>query len=428
MPSFYIETLGCKVNHAESVAIRASMEKEGYVYKEIAPVDVVIINSCTVTHVAAAKTRKTVRNAIANSPGAIVIVTGCYSEVSPDEIMEIEGVSFVVGQDGKNSIPELIRVYKSSGEVNGLKKVFELKSFDENYAPHADDRTRAFIKVQDGCDRYCTYCIICHARGKIRSRSEESTLSEIAHLVDLGYKEVVLSGIHLSSYGRDLTDSSLIGLIESIALKYPNIRIRLSSLEPCVITEDFVNRLRKLEGVCQHFHLSLQSGSNTILKKMNRAYTKEEYRHSVDLLKRAFYKPCLTTDVIVGFPGETDELFEESMEFCRDIGFGKIHVFPYSKRKGTPAAKMPNQLPSHIKKQRVKYALTLQDETALSYMRSLIGDKGDLLVERIENGIAKGHLKNYMPFEIEADNLVAGEIYPVIIGRIEQDVLKGELL
>lgn len=427
MPSFSIVTLGCKVNHAESMAIKAAMEKAGYDYLDEGPADVFIINSCTVTHVAAAKTRQVVRRAIASSPGALIIVTGCYSEVSPDEILEIEGVSFVVGQDGKMALPRLIEEYKRSFKLQGLKRVFELRTFEEEYAPHTDDRTRAFLKVQDGCDRFCTYCIICHARGKIRSRSLDSTLSEIGHLVSEGFKEVVLSGIHLSSYGRDLEDTSLIELIETIAKAHPSLRIRLSSLEPCVITEDFVRRLVALPGVCEHFHLSLQSGSDEILKKMNRAYTSAAYMRAVELLKSAFDKPCLTTDIIVGFPGESDELFEESMDFCRRVGFAKMHVFPYSKRGGTPAAKMPYQLPSYIKKQRVKVAIALSDEMASSYMLSLIGEEGELLVEKIEDGWAKGHLKNYMPLHIEAGELEVNEIYPVIIKSVDGDVLKGEL-
>lgn len=428
MPSFSIETLGCKVNHAESMAIKAAMEKAGYTYLGDGPCDVCIINSCTVTHVAAAKTRQVVRRAIASSPGALVIVTGCYSEVSPDEILEIEGVSFVVGQDGKMALPKLIEEYKRSSKLEGLKRVFELKAFEEEYAPHADDRTRAFLKVQDGCDRFCTYCIICHARGKIRSRSVESTLAEIEHLVGFGFKEVVLSGIHLSSYGRDLESGSLIELIEAIAFQFPELRIRLSSLEPCVITEDFVQRLSALPGVCEHFHLSLQSGADEVLKRMNRAYTSEQYMRAVELLKSAFYKPCLTTDVIVGFPGETEELFQQSMDFCRRVGFAKMHVFPYSKRKGTPAAKMQDQLPSYIKKQRVKEAIALSDELAVAYMSSLVGDRGEFLVERIEDGLARGHLKNYMPFSLEAAQINVNQIVPVKIGAVDGDVLKGELL
>lgn len=428
MPSFAIETLGCKVNHAESMAIKAMMEKEGYEYRSQGPFDVVIINSCTVTHVAAAKTRQTVRRAIAASPGAVVIVIGCYSEVSPDEILEIEGVSFVVGQDGKMALPRLIEEYKKTAKLSDLKRVFELKAFDEEYAAHSDDRTRAFLKVQDGCDRFCTYCIICHARGKIRSRSLESTLSEIDYLVSSGFKEVVLSGIHLSSYGRDLDEGSLIDLIEAIAGAHPSLRIRLSSLEPCVITEDFVKRLSLLPGICEHFHLSLQSGSDGILKKMNRAYTSAEYMRAVELLKVAFHKPCLTTDVIVGFPGEGDEEFGDSMDFCRRVGFAKMHVFPYSKRKFTPAAKMPGQLPSHVKKQRVKAAMAISEEAGQSYMQSLIGDEGFLLVERIEDGWARGHLKNYMPFHIEAGDLKVNQVYPVVIRSVDGDVLKGDLL
>lgn len=428
MPTFCIETLGCKVNHAESMAMKASMEKEGYTYTESAPCDVYIINSCTVTHVAAAKTRQLVRRAIAASPGALIIVTGCYSEVSPDEILEIEGVSFVVGQDGKMALPELIEEFKRTSKLSNLKRVFELKAFEEEYAPHSDDRTRAFLKVQDGCDRFCTYCIICHARGKIRSRSLESTLAEIDHLVGSGFKEVVLSGIHLSSYGRDLEGATLIDLIEQVAKTYPDLRIRLSSLEPCVITEEFVERLCSYPNLCEHFHLSLQSGSDPILKSMNRAYTSAEYMGAVEMLKAAFHKPCLTTDVIVGFPGESDAYFEDSMDFCRRVGFAKMHVFPYSKRKGTPAAKMPDQLPSYVKKQRVKAAIALSDETGQAYMKSLLGDRGELLIEKIEDGWAKGHLKNYMPFHIEAGDLKVNEIYPVKILTVDGDVLKGELL
>ncbi len=414
--TFRIDTLGCKVNQYESMAVKGMLVEAGYLEANKGQdADILIINTCTVTHVADKKSRQAIRRIISkNSNDATVLVMGCYAQLKPEEVSAIEGVDIVIGTEGKGKIREILDSYFYNKELPVFESStdsFKLATYEEIKSNYQPDNTRAFIKIQDGCNMFCTYCIIPYARGKIRSRKVSDILSELDFLSKSSYKEIVLTGIHLSSYGLDFKKEEypedygirLINLIEIIAEKFPDIRIRLGSLEPGIISMDFARRIAAISGICDQFHLSLQSGSDSILKLMNRRYDSKKYRDAVDCLRSVFDNPAISSDVIVGFPGESDELFEETVDFCKGIGFANLHVFPYSPREGTPAASMKGQVQKNVKSHRVKTLMELAERMEEDYLRSLIGTFQDVIIEHSEDGILSGRARNYSPVFIEYD-------------------------
>ena len=340
--TFSILTLGCKVNQYESEAMSELFESRGYRQVENDDFsDVYIVNTCTVTNLSDRKSRQFIRKSKKNNPNSVVAVVGCYSQVSPEEVKSIEGVDVVVGTTERNRIVDLIEESKKNNEkINIVKDLKNVREFANTTNFDSNNRTRAYMKVQDGCNRFCTYCIIPFARGPIRSRTIEDSVREARTLADRGFKEIVLTGIHIGSFGMDLGDMRLIDLIEAIAEVDGIERIRLSSVEPIIITDNFMERGLKTGKLCDHFHLSLQSGSNNILKAMNRRYTREDYIEKANIIRKYMPHAGLTTDIIVGFPGESQEDFEDSMKIVKEVGFSRIHVFKYSKRKNTKAAVM----------------------------------------------------------------------------------------
>ena len=313
--------------------------------------DVYIVNTCTVTNLSDRKSRQFIRKSKKKNPDSVVAVVGCYSQVSPDEVKNIEGVDVVIGTTERNKIVDLIEESKEFHEkINIVKNLKNVREFANTTNFDSNNRTRAYMKVQDGCNRFCTYCIIPFARGPIRSRTIEDSVREAKTLADRGFKEIVLTGIHIGSFGMDMGDMRLIDLIEAIAEVDGIERIRLSSVEPIIITDEFMERAVKTGKLCDHFHLSLQSGSNNILKAMNRRYTREEYIEKANIIRKYMPHAGLTTDIIVGFPGENEEDFRDSMSIVKEVGFSRIHVFKYSKRKNTKAALMKNQIDGNVKK------------------------------------------------------------------------------
>lgn len=390
MSTVAFHNLGCKVNSYETQAMLEIMVKEGFdivSFDDVA--DVYVINTCSVTNIADRKSRQIIHRARKNNPDACVVATGCYVQgLSDDERKEI-GADIVIGNNRKGEIAGLVEQFFSNKDTKDTwEDVNDNHVCYENLMISRDEEhTRCFVKVQDGCNMYCSYCKIPYVRGRIRSRAIESCVEEITKLVQNGYKECVLTGIHLTSYGTG-TEYSLIDLIEKVASIEGLERIRLGSLEPQIITLDFVERLSKIDKFCPHFHLSLQSGCDDTLKRMNRHYSAEQYLHATKLIKQYFTHPAFTTDVIVGFPGETDEEFDTTEKFVEEVGFYEIHVFPYSKRKGTKAEKMPHQIRGDVKKERADKLIKRASKLKENYLNELVNNSVDVLIEetRVVNG------------------------------------------
>lgn len=395
-----LHNLGCKVNAYETEAMQELLEEHGY---EIVPfkegADIYIINTCTVTNMADRKSRQMLHRARKMNPHAIVVACGCYVQAKSDELDEC--IDIVVGNNRKKDIIEILKEYERGreGTCQEMVDINHTKEYEEMHLTRTAEHTRAYIKVQDGCNQFCSYCIIPYARGRVRSRDHESVLREVQGLASNGYKEVVLTGIHLSSYGMD-TGDHLLNLILDIH-EVPGIqRIRLGSLEPRIITEEFARTLASLPKMCPHFHLSLQSGCDATLKRMNRRYTAEEYYEKCVLLRKYFYNPALTTDVIVGFPGETEEEFAQSKAFVDKVNFYETHIFKYSRREGTLAAKMENQVPETVKTVRSNELLELSRRKQRNYEEALIGTTQEVLMEEeiLHEGekYQVGHTKEYV--------------------------------
>ena len=380
--AFY--TLGCKVNQYETEAMIESFETAGFKtveYEEYA--DVYIINTCTVTNMGDRKSRQIIRRALDSNPDAFIAVVGCYSQISPDKVIEIPGVKLVVGTNERAKIVELVEYAQDKEEkINMVSDIMEVREFEEMSIKNYKSRTRAFLKIQEGCDQYCSYCIIPYARGHIRSRKPESILEEVNHLAQNGFKEIVLTGIHGASYGRDLENTSLIEIIEQVHQVEGIARIRMSSVEPKTLNDEFIERLSKLDKICRHFHLSLQSGCDETLKRMNRKYTTEEYLKVVNRLREVFPEVAITTDLIVGFPGETEEEFQCTVDFIQKVNFSGMHVFKFSPREGTPAAQHKNQVLPQIKEQRSRIITSLAQEMEAEFQNKLLNKKMDVLFEQ----------------------------------------------
>lgn len=428
--AFY--TLGCKVNQYETEAMMEAFEKAGYEIVEYDDYsDIYVINTCTVTNMGDRKSRQIIRRALEYNPKAFIAVVGCYSQIAPDEIMNIQGVRLVVGTNERSKIVQLVEETRDEdSKVSVVGNIMEIEEFEDMNIKHYKSRSRAFIKIQEGCEQYCTYCIIPYARGKIRSRKPDSIIEEVKILVDSGYKEVVLTGIHVGSYGRDLRNIELIDIIQMVHDVDGIERVRMSSLEPKTFDDNFISKLPHLNKLCRHFHLSLQSGCDETLKRMNRKYTTEEYKAVVNKLRNIFPDVGITTDIIVGFPGETEEEFEKTIKFVEEISFSSMHIFKFSPRKGTPAAKFKGQINPQVKEARSKIISSIAKINEIKFMNSFIGKSLKVLYEqKIDkcNNCYEGLTDNYIRVISEAAYDIKGEIINTNIKSIQGDLMKGEL-
>lgn len=441
-------TLGCKVNQYETNAMMQNFIEAGYAIVEFEEVaGIYVINTCTVTNMADKKSRQMLRRVKEINPNSILVVVGCYAQVAKEKLEDIPEIDLILGVNEKNKIVQYVEetISKKNG-TNTLERVSDVakqEEFVEFGTVTYTEKTRAVIKVQDGCNQFCSYCIIPYARGRIRSRRPEWVIKEISKIAQKGIKEVVLTGIHLASYGKDfekniVADISndfeyemdkkeflLIDLLEEIQTIEGIERIRLGSLEPTLITEEFVTRLSKLSKICDQFHLSLQSGCDDTLKRMNRKYTIEEFEKGVELLREAYPEIHLTTDVIVGFPGETEKEFQNTYEFLRKIKFYKMHIFKYSPRNGTVAAKMPNQIDGNLKEERSSKLMELSDANEEEYQKQYIGKQVEVLLEDREGEYIKGHTTNYMVVKVKTQEELENTIQKVTIVDVENLELIG---
>ena len=410
--SFY--TLGCKVNQYETNAMEQQFIKNNYeIVENTQKADIYVINTCSVTNMAERKSRQMLRRVKEINPSAVLVVCGCYAQVAKNELEQIPEIDIILGINEKNEIVQIVENYmekmaeqdkkSQETEIDDVSKQKEFLDFgDVTYT----EKNRAVVKVQDGCNMFCSYCIIPYARGRIRSRKIESVVSEIEKIAKEGIKEVVITGIHVASYGKDFYNENtskkirLIDLLEAINKIDGIDRIRLSSLEPTIVNEEFATRLSKLDKICDHFHLSLQSGCDETLKRMNRKYTTQIYRDAVATLRKYYPEASFTTDVIVGFPGETDEEFAKTYEFLKEIDFYRLHVFKYSPRRGTVAEKMPNQIDGNKKEERSNKLIELSNSTENKHNQSYIGKTVKVLFEEFEDGFFKGHTTNYMMVKV----------------------------
>lgn len=413
--SFY--TLGCKVNQYETNAMEQQFIKNNYeIVENTQKADIYVINTCTVTNMAERKSRQMLRRVKEINPSAVLVVCGCYAQVAKNELEQIPEIDIILGINEKNEIVQIVENYmekmaeqdkkSQEAEIDDVSKQKEFLDFgDVTYT----EKNRAVVKVQDGCNMFCSYCIIPYARGRIRSRKIESVVSEIEKIAKEKIKEVVITGIHVASYGKDFDNENtskkirLIDLLEAINKIDGIDRIRLSSLEPTIVDEEFATRLSKLNKICDHFHLSLQSGCDETLKRMNRKYTTQIYRDAVATLRKYYPEASFTTDVIVGFPGETDEEFAKTYEFLKEIDFYRLHVFKYSPRRGTVAEKMPNQIDGNKKEERSNKLIELSNSTENKHNQSYIGKTVKVLFEEFEDGFFKGHTTNYMMVKVAGE-------------------------
>lgn len=398
-----LHNLGCKVNSYETEAMQQLLEAAGY---QIVPfhekADVYLINTCSVTNMADRKSRQMLHRARKQNPDAVVVAAGCYVQSASEELKKDLAVDVIIGNNKKQDLVEILEEYFQGKHQVHVIDIGNTQEYEKLKISRIADHTRAFLKVQDGCNQFCSYCIIPYTRGRVRSRRPEDVESEVRTLAEKGYREVVLTGIHLSSYGVDFTEEkeNLLGLIQRIH-RIPGIeRIRLGSLEPRIVTEEFASELAALPKLCPHFHLSLQSGCDETLKRMNRHYTAAEYARGCEILRKAFEQPAITTDVIVGFPGETEEEFQETKRFLEQIGFYEMHIFKYSRRAGTRADRMPEQIPEQIKTLRSDELLELEKRLSEQYRRSFLGKKTEILLEeetQIDGKVYMiGHTREYV--------------------------------
>lgn len=395
--AFY--TLGCKVNQYETEAMRELFMNRGDTVVETdEAADVYVINTCTVTGMSDKKSRQVIRRFRRQNAEAVIAVVGCYAQIAPAEVMAIEGVNLVMGTHQRSRILDYLEGLGAEDRREVVSDIGKIREFEEMTVDRIEGRTRAFVKIQDGCDRYCSYCIIPYARGPVRSREADNVVAEVERLADKGFAEVVLTGIHVASYGKDLKHGSLMDLIRRID-SLPGIRrIRLSSLEPTLMTAAFAEALSGCEKVCPHFHLSLQSGSDTVLARMNRRYDTAGYREAVAVIRAHWPEAAITTDIIAGFPGETEAEFQETCAFVREMDFARVHVFGFSPREGTPAAVMEAQVPAEVRQSRVETLIAISDSLTQGYLARFLGRELRIIVEASDpvNNRAEGLTDNYL--------------------------------
>ncbi|MDP2892256.1 MAG: tRNA (N(6)-L-threonylcarbamoyladenosine(37)-C(2))-methylthiotransferase MtaB [Bacillota bacterium] len=393
--AFY--TLGCKTNQYDTQVMAEILRKNGY---EIVPfsdkADVYIINTCTVTAMSDKKSRQMISRAHRNNPDALIVAAGCLSQRDPSETLMLEGVDIVAGTIGRANIHDIIRRAEKNKKISAVSDIFSENRFDEACAGVHEGRTRALIKIHEGCDYFCSYCIVPSVRGRSRSRPAESILAEAREMASRGYREVVLTGIQISSWGHDLPEKpALAGLLERLCAVDGILRIRLGSVEYGTLTDDFIERASRLDKLCRHYHVPLQSGCDSVLHRMNRRYTAEEYAGRIAKLRSAIGDAAVTTDIVAGFPGETEEEFLATCRFVERMAFNRAHVFPYSRRKGTPAAEMPGQLPEKTKRERAGKLIEITKKIERAYLENLIGTVQEALVEESDGCCISGHTDRY---------------------------------
>ncbi|SMB92931.1 threonylcarbamoyladenosine tRNA methylthiotransferase MtaB [Thermanaeromonas toyohensis ToBE] len=426
-----LTSLGCKVNQNELEALKGLFRQAGY---EIVPfeetADVYVIHTCTVTHLSDRKSRKLVRRATRQNPEAVVAVTGCYSQVAPEEVLKIPGVDVVVGTRDRARLVELVEEARRTGQVINAVRPHEKGEPFEELPLTQVSRVRAFVKIQEGCEEYCTYCIVPYARGPLRSRSPEAIIAEIKKLVAAGYQEIVLTGVHIGAYGRDLGNIDLERLLK-LVVSIPDLgRVRVSSIDPPDFTPGLVATLTGSEKICPHYHVPLQSGDDWILRRMGRRYTVQQYLDLIASLRAGRPRAAITTDIIVGFPGEKEEHFQHTLSIVKQVKFSRVHVFPFSPRAHTPAALMPEQVTAEVKKDRVDRLLSLARGLAEEYAKGFLGETLEVLVEQemIEKpGLWEGHTENYLLVSFPAQEPLTGQLVPIKILEYREGRLWGRI-
>ena len=430
MKSVAFYTLGCKVNQYETNAMEKLFADAGY--KTVAFdgfADVYVINTCTVTSIGDKKSRQVLRRARGHNENAIIAAVGCMAQTAPEKILELKIADVVIGTNKKNEIVRIVEeAAKSKKTISIVEPLSKDLPFETMFIDNFEDRERAYIKIQEGCDRFCTYCIIPLARGAVRSANEEDILCQARALADKGFSEIVLTGIHVASYGRG-TDKTLHGLLQKISEIDSIKRIRLSSIDPVAFTDEFIETVSCLPKVCPHYHISLQSGSDLILKKMNRRYTGAEYLETLGRIRERIKDVAITTDVITGFPYETDEEFQKSFDFVKKAGFSGVHVFPYSEREGTAASKFKVSVPKSVRAERAHIMGDLAKELKISFLQKYIGKKMPVLFEKKHReNLFEGFTPNYMRVACEADDSIVGKIAEVSLDTTDGEMLFGTLI
>ncbi|WP_060678391.1 tRNA (N(6)-L-threonylcarbamoyladenosine(37)-C(2))-methylthiotransferase MtaB [Virgibacillus halodenitrificans] len=436
MTTVAFHTLGCKVNHYETEGIWRMFKEHGYERVDFDhDADVYVINTCTVTNTGDKKSRQVIRRAIRKNPEGIVCVTGCYAQTSPGEIMEIPGVDIVVGtQDRKNMLQYIEEHKKTREPINGVTNIMKNRVFEEMDVPEFTDRTRASLKIQEGCNNFCTFCIIPWSRGLLRSRDPESVVDQAQKLVDAGYKEIVLTGIHTAGYGEDMNDYNFAMLLNDLETKVKGLkRIRISSIEASQITDEVIEAFDQSEKIVRHLHIPLQSGSDSVLARMRRKYSSQFYKEKVEKIKKALPGLAITSDVIVGFPGETDEEFMETYDFIKDIGFSELHVFPFSRRTGTPAARMNNQVNEELKNERVHQLIELSNQLAKQYAANYEDEVLEVIPEEhsedpLRPELLIGYTDNYLKVQFEGTPDMIGKIVRVKLTKAGYPINEGKFV
>ncbi|WP_219836289.1 tRNA (N(6)-L-threonylcarbamoyladenosine(37)-C(2))-methylthiotransferase MtaB [Paenibacillus sp. R14(2021)] len=436
MPSVAFYTLGCKVNFYDTEAIWQLFKNEGYeqVDFETTTADVYLINTCTVTNTGDKKSRQIIRRAIRRNPDAVIAVTGCYAQTSPAEILAIEGVDLVIGTQDRDKLMNYITDLQNERQpVNAVRNIMKTREFEELDVPDFAERTRAFLKIQEGCNNFCTFCIIPWSRGLSRSREPMSVLNQARQLVEAGYKEIVLTGIHTGGYGDDMENYRLSDLLWDLDAIQGLERIRISSIEASQIDDKMIEVLNKSTKMCRHLHIPLQAGDNDVLKRMRRKYTVEQFADKIKLLHEAMPGVAITTDVIVGFPGETEEMYKNGFDFMEKLGFAEMHVFPYSKRTGTPAARMEDQIDEEVKNERVHQLIDLSERMQLQYGQKYVGEVLDVIPERahkseLHSGRILGYSDNYIQVVFEGAESLIGELCRVKITEAGVNECYGQLV
>ena len=418
--------LGCKVNAYETEAMQQLLEKAGYEIVPFAPgADVYVINTCTVTNMADRKSRQMLHKAKKMNPHAIVVAAGCYVQAAGTELEEDSAIDIIIGNNRKKDLVSILEHYERSAVQESLIDINHTKEYEKLSLEKTVEHTRAYLKVQDGCNQFCSYCIIPYARGRVRSKPLDDLIAEVTQLSEKGYKEIVLTGINLSAFGQD-TNLHLCDAVEAVCSINGIERVRLGSLEPEQLSEDVIIRLSKQQKLCPQFHLSLQSGCDETLKRMNRHYTTEEYRTIVQNLRNAFDNAAITTDIMVGFPGETEEEFLQSLEFAKEISFSKVHVFAYSQRPGTKACNAPNQITKKVKETRSKQMMHVTNQTKQAFLNQQCGTIQDVLVEReISPNLYEGYTANYTSVQFHSDKNLCGQLVAVHITKAGENDCYG---
>ena len=428
--AFY--TLGCKVNQYETEAMTELFKNRGYEITDFSsPADVYVINTCSVTSISDRKSRQIIRRAKKENPDSIVIATGCYAQVAPDEVLAIDDVNLIIGTNDRNRIVDMAESIKPTDKKSLVGDILKMHTFEEMKVLDYEHMTRAYIKIQEGCNQFCTYCIIPYARGPIRSRDPEEVVKEAQRLADDGFSEIILVGIHIASYGLDTKNTSLADIIRRVNEVRGVKRIRLSSIEPMTLNSEFTEKISSADKLCHHFHLSLQSGCDETLKRMNRRYTSAEYEEIVNAIRKHFPDAAVTTDIMVGFPGETEEEFSKSASFADKMKFADMHIFQYSVRPGTPAAKYKNQISPQVKEQRSKVLERIRNKNTADFLLGFVGKTMEVLFERCikgENDIYEGKTTNYINVHVKSDEDLSFKYRNVFIEKIDGETAIGRII